>query len=606
MVLVLLAVLGCVLLLGPIGALMMGTHLPSLVTLICMFLGVLLIFGTTIVAVISKLYVRANTDMALIRTGLGGLRIIKDGGTLYIPVIHSLTKVLLKTIKVGVERKDGDALITLDKLRADISAEFFVKVMPTDESITGAGRSFGSDMTVELIRKLIEDKLVNALRQVAATRTLEDLNSKRDEFMGEVRGILTEDLRANGLTLETATISRLDQTNPASLRDNNIFDSQGKRTISAITQSQLTERNRIERDNERLRAQTDVETRQQILQLEQQRAQADLEQKTAIATIQAKQTQLTQQRALEAEQEVALSKVQQAQNLQLAQIQQAQMTKLAQTEQDRLIAEAQIQQEQGVRLAKIAQTQRIEIADQDRSRVVAEAERAKAVAETERARAVAEQTKANQAILFLEVEAKANRDKTQRTIEAEALAGQKLIEAQRAADASAYKLCKDAEAQKVVASAMAEATLLRAQADSQAQTLNAEGQRAVSLIPVQIAKEQVEVEKQRVDVLRQEMQARTEHGATAQQFELAKLKIEAEAKVQIATAGAMATLLGKVQANVYGTPEDVAKMTDRFAKGMGLTQMLEGARSGMSEEVSQGLEKIVADVAHKVLGPTQG
>ena len=95
-------------------------------------------------------------------------------------------------------------------------AEFFVRGLPDNDDIINAARSLG-DRTAhdETIKALIEDKLVSALRTVAATRTLEDLNSKRDEFVRQVMDFVTADLKHNGFTLETATISALDQADAA-------------------------------------------------------------------------------------------------------------------------------------------------------------------------------------------------------------------------------------------------------------------------------------------------------------------------------------------------------------------------------------------------------
>src|ERR1035438_2435539 len=127
----------------------------------------------------------------------------------------------------------------------------------------------------EYVKKLVEDKLISALRTVGATKTLEELNSERDRFVEQVTQIVTPDLTHNGLTLEVATISKLDQTDPKNLRDDNIFDAQGKRTIAETTQLQLTARNALERAGEQQRKQKDVETRQAMLALERQQAEAE-------------------------------------------------------------------------------------------------------------------------------------------------------------------------------------------------------------------------------------------------------------------------------------------------------------------------------------------
>ena len=234
----------------------------------------MLLAGTLLV--ITRLYVKTKASEAFVRTGMGGLKVIQDGGALVIPVIHQIVRVSLETLRLDVGREGPDALITNDKLRADVRAEFYVRVQPDEESIRNAARSLGDKMgDASAVRALVEDKLVSALRTVAATKNLEELNIERDRFMEQVMQIVTPDLAHNGLTLETATISKLDQTDPRLLKSDNIFDAQGLRTIAQITQEQLTRRNELERAGEQARKLQDVETRKRVLTLEQAEAEAE-------------------------------------------------------------------------------------------------------------------------------------------------------------------------------------------------------------------------------------------------------------------------------------------------------------------------------------------
>src|SRR5262245_57920053 len=173
--------------------------------------GVLLLTG--VMAVITRLYQKTKACEAFVRTGLGGVRVIRDGGALVIPFVHELVRVPLATLRLEVLRENADALITDDKLRADVRAEFFVRVQPDAESILQASRSLGDSLaTPAEVRALVEDKLVSALRTAAASKTLEQLNAERDEFLVEVMRLVAEDLKSNGLVLESVTISKLDQT----------------------------------------------------------------------------------------------------------------------------------------------------------------------------------------------------------------------------------------------------------------------------------------------------------------------------------------------------------------------------------------------------------
>jgi len=210
-------------------------------------LVLLILVGT--ISVYSRLYRRASANLAYVRTGKSGACVIRDNGGLVIPMLHQLIPVSLETMRLNVERRGTHALITKDNLRVDLSAEFYIKVQANDEDILQAARSLGSrNVQPDAVSELVQEKLVSALRTVAATKELVELHSKRDEFATAVQQIVIHDLAHNGLTLESVTISSLDQTDPTQLQERNVFDAQGLRKIAEITQKARVERNEIERD----------------------------------------------------------------------------------------------------------------------------------------------------------------------------------------------------------------------------------------------------------------------------------------------------------------------------------------------------------------------
>src|SRR5215468_6385375 len=326
---------------GPLGASLTGHKLDALASTIMMASGLLLAFFSSMLMVITRLYVKTKASEAFVRTGMGGMHVIKDGGAIVVPVIHQIVRISLRTLRLDVGREGPDALITKDKLRADIKAEFFVRVMPDDDSIKNAARSFGEHMDDErYVGKLVEDKLISALRTVAATKTLEELNTQRDEFVKQVTDIVTPDLAHNGLTLEVATISKLDQTALQNLRDDNVFDAQGKRTIAAITQEQATARNELERAGEQARKKKDVETRQAMLALERQQAEAEAEQQSQVAVIRAQKAREAQEKQIEAQRAVEIANVSKAQAVEVAQRQQQQAVETAERKKLEAITQA--------------------------------------------------------------------------------------------------------------------------------------------------------------------------------------------------------------------------------------------------------------------------
>ena len=89
--------------------------------------------------------------------------------------------VSLETMRLNVERRGTHALITKDSLRVDLSAEFYIKVQANTEDILQAARSPGGrNVQPDAVSELVQEKLVSALRTVAATKDLHELHSKRD------------------------------------------------------------------------------------------------------------------------------------------------------------------------------------------------------------------------------------------------------------------------------------------------------------------------------------------------------------------------------------------------------------------------------------------
>ncbi|MCS7207957.1 MAG: SPFH domain-containing protein, partial [Fimbriimonadales bacterium] len=122
--------------------------------------AVLLVVGFTFL-MISKFYVRPSANMAYVRTGFGGRRVVLDSGALVFPYLHTLVPVSLETMKLEVERKGPDALITRDNLRVDVKAEFYIKVQPEVDAILNAARSLGDkSVNAQSVSQLVFEKLV--------------------------------------------------------------------------------------------------------------------------------------------------------------------------------------------------------------------------------------------------------------------------------------------------------------------------------------------------------------------------------------------------------------------------------------------------------------
>jgi flotillin len=553
---------------GPIGLSFAHIQIGFVSSAIMVGSGIVIMLILGITSIIAKLYQRTKANEAFVRTGMGGVQVIQDGGALVIPAIHECVRISLQTLKLEVSREHKDALITRDNLRADIKAEFFVRVKPERDSILQASRSLGDKMSdVSQISDTVENKLVSALRSAAAKKTLTELHTDREAFVHEVMKDITNDLAENGLTLETVTISRLDQTNVDAMSDNNIFDAQGKRTIAEITQRQMTERNEFERKGEQLRKQQDVDTAKQILSLEQDQKNAQANQVAQIAQVSAQQDRIAKEKAIEAQRAVEL---------------------------------AEIEKTRTIEIAAIEKKQASDVATENKVRAIAEAAAKKAAMEADLAAAEALREKQTQSVETVKVEAAAEREKSKNIIQAQGAAEQKYLADSRAADARAYQMQKDAEARKLAADADAEAVTKKAIAEANAAKARADGERALQLVPIEIDRERVKIDQSRVEnVVKPELEAREKSGKVAQDFEIAKLQVQAEKEVRIESAKAMATIGAKMTMSLYGSPDAASSMLQSLMHGQ---QLAKGFNAFVDNVDSDGAIAHLKGVVEAVTG----
>jgi uncharacterized membrane protein YqiK len=240
----------------------------------------LIVLGT----VFAVLYHRSTRDEAFVRTGLGGKKVVLDGGAVVLPIFHSIARVNLKTLRLRVERSKKDSLITKDRMRVDIDAEFYVRVKPDVDSIALAAQTLGAvTNNAEALRDQVEAKFVDGLRSVAATMELLDLQEKRSDFVKHVQAAVEADVQSNGLELESVSLTKLDQTDISFFNAENFFDAEGLTRLKTITETRRRDRNAIVRDNEVAIAQKDLQARQQTLEIERTKKEAELSQERDIA-----------------------------------------------------------------------------------------------------------------------------------------------------------------------------------------------------------------------------------------------------------------------------------------------------------------------------------
>ena len=139
---------------------------------------------------LAKLYRRSTRDEAYVRAGLGGQKVVLDGGSLVLPVFHSTAAVNLKTLRLEVTRGGPDSLITKDRMRVDIGAEFYVRVKPDMSSIALAAQTLGSRTNdAQELRELIDVSRPVAFLLVGILYFLTDEDGPFD-IVAELRSVM--------------------------------------------------------------------------------------------------------------------------------------------------------------------------------------------------------------------------------------------------------------------------------------------------------------------------------------------------------------------------------------------------------------------------------
>jgi uncharacterized membrane protein YqiK len=599
MLLVIFFIVGVTLLVGPWTVPQTGLGLGAKTTL--SLIGAAVVVASSFLAMVAKLYRKASANMAFVRTGMGGAKVIQDGGTYIFPVVHQVIPVSLETMRLNVERRGPHALITKDNLRVDLSAEFYIKVQANTEDILQAARSLGDrNVQADAVSELVQEKLVSALRTVAATKELVELHAKRDEFASAVQEIITHDLSSNGLTLESVTISALDQTDPTQLQERNVFDAQGLRKIAEITQRAKVERNEIEQETQQQVVAKNVSTRKKVLEMEREQAEFEADQRAKVANVRAAREREVAEFKLQQDEAIARRDIEKMKQIETAEVERTLFVEQAQVaKQVALIAKLREQE-----TAAIQKKQALEVAERSKEVAVAEKERERAAAQAEMLTAEAERETAKQRVITVQVTAEADRDAAKKLISAKQAINESKIREETNADVMAYTSLKQAEAERKAADLQYEAKLRLAEGDAQSAIKRAEGDRAAKLVDVGVDRERVDIERARVEVERTSLANKSEFEDAALKFELEKLRIEMEREVRVAAAQAMSNMLSKANMQIFGDPTTMATMADKFMRAASMGASVDGLMKSLPPQGRELLERLT-DAAVSQLAPRQ-
>ena len=442
------------------------THLIELLVLAGIALVALLAIGL----VFARLYKRATKETAFVRTGLGGQKVIMDGGAIVLPVFHERVLVNMNTLKLEVQRRERESLITKDRMRVDVTAAFFVRVKQTEEAVSTAAQTLGArTLSPNELKALVEDKFVDSLRATAATMTIQELQDKRRDFVQAVQNAVAEDLEKNGLELESVSLTSLDQTDKQFFNPNNAFDAEGLTRLTEQTEARRKQRNDVEQDTEVQVRTKNLEASRLKLTIEKDQEFASLAQQREIETTRAEQSALIATQQAERSREAEAAKIEAERQVSQKRIEADREIKAAEIEKNLVVQTREIELERKTEMQRAEQRKQVEMARQDTQIAISNKSREQSDADAAANLARAEAAKAEEAVTTAREVAAAERE---RSIQ--------LIEATKEAEQNAISVKVAAAAEKEAALDRAEAVTIEARARQAAALAEAEGKKAIN------------------------------------------------------------------------------------------------------------------------------
>jgi len=435
---------------------------------------IFLILFLILLVLFSKFYQRSSKDVAFVRTGMGGEKIVLTSGAMAIPIIHQVTPVNMNTLRLNVERSNDKGLITLDKMRIDIQSAFYVRVKGDEDGVAKAAQTLGArTLNPQSIQELLEGKFIDAIRAVVASMTLEELHSEARDFTNRVAKLVDDVVTKNGLELESVSLSSMDQTDKQYLDPSNTFDAEGLVKVTRETEGSRRTRNEIEKNTDLKIAQTNLEAEKKNLDVKRESEYARLQTDLDVTTKQVEQTaQISIIRAI---------KQKEAAEVEIVQNEETEINKFAS---EKTIKQERILTEKAIRNAEIVKAKALEITEIDRSKEIKIAENNKEIDILKKELEVHKAREESRKIEILAVEAEEEVNSRREVAIAEKEKAVSHVRALRVAEDKAIEITKSAEAEKLAAEDLAGARKITsvAEANSIREELaaRAEGQQRIN------------------------------------------------------------------------------------------------------------------------------
>ena len=279
-----------------------------------------------VVYLLHWLYRRSSKEVSFVRTGMLGEKVVISGGAFVLPIIHNITQVGMRTLSINIKRAGDKSLITKDRMRAELITEFFTKVPPEQRAVATAAQTLGNrTLDPEHLKEVVAGRFADALGEVAAKMTLDEIQENRGQFVKEVTKIANESIGHTGLALETVSIISLDQAPIELFNPANTFDSQGLTQLTEQIESRKRKRNDITQDTKISIENKNLETVQKELEIKKNEEFSKYQQEREIAIQKSKERTETVIQRAEKEREAEQAEISSQEQIEVAKISQNQV-----------------------------------------------------------------------------------------------------------------------------------------------------------------------------------------------------------------------------------------------------------------------------------------
>ncbi|HEY0159433.1 MAG TPA: SPFH domain-containing protein [Thermoanaerobaculia bacterium] len=163
-----------------------------------------------LLAFVAQMYRKVGPNEAFIVYGVGGTRVIKGGGTLIFPMVHSFKTLPLELMSFDVAPRQD--LYTKQGVAVTVEAVAQIKVKSDHESILTAAEQFLSKTPAQregLIRLVMEGHLRGIIGQL----TVEEIVKQPEMVADRMRATCADDMDKMGLEVVSFTIKEVKDGN---------------------------------------------------------------------------------------------------------------------------------------------------------------------------------------------------------------------------------------------------------------------------------------------------------------------------------------------------------------------------------------------------------